>query len=614
MDDVRRIFDLLGLYREKYSASSCVFGYKKKGAWHCISAFAYADESDRISCALLAAGLKAGDKVITIMNNRPEWNSLDMGILQAGCVHVPLYPMLSADNYRFIFGDSGAKLIIIGCKEAYDRIKPVIEKMNSLPVLCSIDPIEGLENWSFFMGTDNLNEYLPKLNQIRDQILPDTLATLIYTSGTTGPPKGVMLTHRNIVSNFKQVSRILDNINVNRALSFLPLSHIYERMLNYMYQYLGISVFYAEHLDRIRDNLKEVQPEMFCAVPRVIEKSYAAILRKGKNLSFPRKLIFFWALKLGFNYEIERADRPLNRVRYWLADVLVYRKWRLAFGNKVKFIVSGGAPLNHKLARIFWAAGMKIIEGYGLTETSPVIATGNFEPGGVRFGTVGPVLPGVEISFTSDGEILCRGPNVMLGYHNRPEMTAEAIDADGWFHTGDIGELVDGKYLKITDRKKEIFKTSGGKYIAPQVVENKLKESPFIENLMVVGENRNYPSALIVPNFEYLRSWCLDKGITYLSDAEMVKNDFIINRIQREVDILNQALDHPSQVRKFTLMEKEWTVQSGELSFTMKVRRTHLQDVFRNFIASMYQNNLEINQRKREKKRKKNKNKGKKNQ
>ncbi len=605
MNGVRRIFDLLKLYREKYSARNCVFGYKKKGQWQCISAQTYLNESDRISCALISAGLKVGDKVITILNNRPEWNFLDMGILQAGCVHVPLYPMLSPDNYRFVFEDSGAKLIIVGCRDAYDRVKPVTDTMNSMPVLYSLEPVEEQEDWSVFLKKGDSDEYSPRLNQIRDQIHPDTLATLIYTSGTTGPPKGVMLSHRNIVSNFKQVSHILDNISVTKALSFLPLSHIYERMLNYMYQYLGISVFYAEHFDRIRDNLKEVQPEMFCAVPRVIEKSYAAILRKGKNLSGPRKLIFFWALKQGLNYEIKKAEKPLNRLNYWLADRFVYRKWRLAFGNKVKFIVSGGAPLNQKLARIFWAAGMKIIEGYGLTETSPVIATGNFEPGGVRFGTVGPVLPGVEISFTTDGEILCRGPNVMLGYHNRPEMTAEAIDADGWFHTGDIGELVEDKYLKITDRKKEIFKTSGGKYIAPQVIENKLKESPFIENLMVVGENRNYPSALIVPNFEYLRSWCLDKAIVYSSDAEMIKNDTVINRIQREVELLNQSLDHPSQVRKFTLMEKEWTVQTGELSFTMKVRRTHLQEVFASLIAAMYRDNLEIQQRKREKKKKK---------
>ncbi|MFH1121415.1 MAG: long-chain fatty acid--CoA ligase [Bacteroidota bacterium] len=607
MSNVHRIFDLLQLYRNEFSEKECVFGFKHQGQWQCLSARSYVALSDKISCSILSSGLNPGDRVATIMNNVPEWNCLDMGILQAACVHVPVYPSLSPDNYRFIFNDAGVKLIVVGCRDAYDRIRPVIEDMHYEGIIVSLEQIEGLENWTDFLNRGIDLPFSDTLAGLKEQISPGALATIIYTSGTTGYPKGVMLSHSNLVSNFTTVSLILREIVVKKALSFLPLCHVYERMLNYMYQYLGISVYYAEHIDRIRDNLKEVKPEMFCSVPRVIEKSYAAILRKGKNLSGLRKAVFIWALKLGFEYEFEKSEKLFYFIKLKIADFLVYRKWRLAFGNNIQFIVSGGAPLNSKLARVFWAAGMKIIEGYGLTETSPVIATGNFEPGGLSFGTVGPVIPGVEVRFTQEGEIICRGPNVMMGYYNRPEKTAEVIDADGWFHTGDVGELVDGKYLKITDRKKEIFKTSGGKYIAPQVVENKLKESPFIENMLVIGEHRNYPTALIVPNFDYLRSWCMNKGIDYTTDSEMIKKEVIINRIQHDIIKLNQSLDHPSQIRRFTLMEKEWTVQSGELSFTMKVRRTHLQDIYAQVISGMYHENIEIHHRPHEKKKKKRK-------
>lgn len=607
MENVKRIFDLLQLYRDEFSANDCVFGYKKQGKWLHVPASKYVIESDRISCALIASGLIPGDKVATIMNNMPEWNFLDMGILQAGCVHVPVYHSLSSDSYRFIFEDSGVRLIVVGCQNAYERVKPAVDAMERKIPVYSLEPGVGQDSWPDFLENGKDSQLFGKLQIIRDQVQPEDLATLIYTSGTTGHPKGVMLSHANLVSNFKSVSLILGGMNVSRALSFLPLCHVYERMLNYMYQYLAVSVFYSENPDRLRDCLKEVKPDMFCAVPRVIEKTYATLLRTGKNLSGFRKPVFIWALKLGFKYEIETAQKPLNRLIFKIADMLVYRKWRLAFGNKVRFIVSGGAPLNPGLARVFWAAGMKVIEGYGLTETSPVIATGNFEPDGVRFGTVGKVIPGIELRISGDGEILCKGPNVMMGYHNRPDQTSEAIDADGWFHTGDIGELVDGKYLRITDRKKEIFKTSGGKYIAPQVVENKLKESPFIENVLVIGENKNYPSALIVPNFDYLRSWCRAKGYAYTTDSEMISQKIVIERIQRDVSMLNLALDHPSQVKKFILMDCEWTVQTGELSFTMKVRRTYMQERFASLISTMYPVNPEIILQKKGKKKKKKK-------
>jgi long-chain acyl-CoA synthetase len=371
-----------------------------------------------------------------------------------------------------------------------------------------------------------------------------------------------------------------------------------------MYQYLGISVYYAESLDRLRDNLKEVSPEMFCAVPRVIEKTYATIIRKGQNLKGLKKLIFLWALHLGHRYDFRLASRPMYKAKLRVADALVFSKWRAAFGNKLRIIVSGGAPLHPLLARVFWAAGMQVIEGYGLTETSPVVAVGTFESLGVKFGTVGKVLPGVEVKLSHDGEILVKGPNVMMGYFNNPQANDDVFDADGWFHTGDIGEMVNGKYLKITDRKKEIFKTSLGKYIAPQVVENRLKESPFIECVMVVGENRNFPSALLVPNFDYLQSWCAVKEIEYTTNAEMANLPVVQQRILREINSINATLDQTSQIRKFIIMSKVWTVQSGELSPTLKVRRKYMHGKYAALIESMYSVKPEIKGKRKLRKKK----------
>lgn len=588
MEAVTRIFDLLKLFQDKYSGKEDVFACKKEGNWVKISAKEYLKKVNDISNALLAMGLKPGDKVATIMGNRPEWNFLDMGIMQAGCIHVPVYPTLSSDNYLFIFQDAQIKLLFIGCPETYFRIKSVLHLIPSLQSIYILEKIKGVKHWDSFLSKGRKENHKEMLLQIKNEIQPDSLATLIYTSGTTGMPKGVMLSHRNIVSNFIAVSDILRPKQVRSALSFLPLCHVYERILNYMYQNLGISVYYAESLDKLRDNLKEVSPEMFCAVPRVLEKTYATIIRKGRNLKGFKKLIFFWALHLGHRYDFKIASRTTYKAKLRAADALIFNKWRAAFGNKLRIIVSGGAPLHPLLARVFWAAGMQVIEGYGLTETSPVVAVGNFEPNGVKFGTVGQILPGVEVKISHDGEILVKGPNVMMGYFNNPKANAEIFDDDGWFHTGDIGEMVSGKYLKITDRKKEIFKTSLGKYIAPQVIENRLKESPFIECVMVVGENRNFPSALLVPNFDYLKSWCAVKGIEYTTNFEMSNLPVVQQRILREINSINTTLDRTSQIRKFIIMSKVWTVQSGELSPTLKVRRKYMHGKYAALIESMY--------------------------
>ena len=414
---------------------------------------------------------------------------------------------------------------------------------------------------------------------------------MIYTSGTTGFPKGAMLTHKNVISNYQWCATIPNYERDDRVLSFLPLCHIYERMLNYLFQSFGMSIYYAESIDKVGANIKEVKPHTFCAVPRVLEKTYDKIVNTGRGLKGIKRFLFFWALGLGKHYELHGVNGPWYEFKLKIADMLVFRKWRQALGNNIKLIVSGGAPLQPRIARVFWAAGIKIMEGYGLTETSPVIAVTNLEPDGFKFGTCGPVLPGVEVKLAGDGEIMTRGACIMKGYFNQPEETKAVIDEDGWFHTGDIGYFVDGRYLKITDRKKEIFKTSGGKYVAPQVIENKFKESSFIENLMVVGENRHHCIALILPNFDYLESWCRIKGHPFKSKEEAILDEIIINRIQKEVNEFNASLDKVEQIRKFAILADEWTVENGEFSPTLKLRRKYLLDKYSSLIEELYAKN-----------------------
>ncbi|MEZ5198969.1 MAG: AMP-dependent synthetase/ligase [Bacteroidales bacterium] len=414
------------------------------------------------------------------------------------------------------------------------------------------------------------------------------MATIIYTSGTTGNPKGVMLTHKNFISNFSASSKILSKNPVQKVLSFLPLCHVFERILNYTFQNMGMSIYYCNNIDNLRDYMKEVQPEIFGAVPRVIEKTYDKLVRAGRNLKGIKKQLFFWGLHLAHRYEFDNANGWWYHFQLKIADKLIYSKWREAFGGKLNVIVAGGASLNPRLARTFRAAGIKINEGYGLTETSPVIAVSTFEKDGTMFGTVGPVMDCVEVKIAEDGEILTKGPCVMKGYYKRPDLTKEIIDDEGWLHTGDIGELIDNKYLKITDRKKEIFKTSGGKYIAPQLIENKFKESPFIEGIIVIGENRNFTSALIVPAFDHLESWCAVKGYEYTGPKDAISDSKIVKRIQREVDNTNKDLDKTEQVKKFKLLSANFSVEDGELSPTLKLKRRAILEKYSTFMEEMY--------------------------
>ena len=585
---ITRIFDLLENLVAEYPDKEDIIAGKTNGSWKKYSVKEYATIVNNLSLGLLSLGVEKDDKIATIILNSPEWDFFDMAITQVGAVMLPIYPTISQANYKYIFEEAGVKYVIVSNQEIYDNIHQAIAGSPSIIDVYSVEKVNGAKLWTEILdrGRENKEDDLEK---IKSEIKTDDIATIIYTSGTTGNAKGVMLSHGNILSNLESVAEVLSKnpYKVTRAISFLPLCHVYERILNYMYQLNGISVYYVNNIEKLGEIMKEVHPEMFGAVPRVIEKTYDKIVNKGRELSGIKKQLFFWALNLAHEFDFEGKG-------WWyyfqlkIADKLIFSKWRDAFGGKLDTIVSGGATLNPRLARTFRAAKIKIQEGYGLTETSPVIAVSRFEPGGVKFGTVGPVFKNVELKFADDGEILTKGPCLMKGYYKKEEYTKEVIDEEGWFHTGDIGELVDNKYLKITDRKKEIFKTSGGKYIAPQVVENKFKESPFIESIIVIGENKNFTSALIVPDFEHIRSWCAVKGYEYSGPESAILDEKIINRIQREVDTFNNELDKIEQVKTFKLLVHNFSIEAGELSPTLKLRRKTILDKYKDLIEEIY--------------------------
>ena len=588
MKQINRIFDLLELYKDEYSSISDLFNLKKEGKWVRFSSRDYVQYSNLISLGLLALGIKKGTRIATVMINCPEWNFIDMGILQAGAVQVPVYPTISEDNYNYIFKDSEVEYLIISDLEIYRRIEHVIPQIKGLKGVYSIEPIDGVRSWKEIMELGRMYPHPDQLEAIKESILPGDLATVIYTSGTTGRPKGVMSSHHNFVTNYKALAEIPPLKMHDRAVSFLPLCHVYERTAGYVYQSFGVSVYYIQNIDELGDIIREVKPHGFASVPRVFEKIYNKIVSKGRSLPLPMKVLFFWALRQGHKYELDHARGWVYDVKLALANLLVLRKWKEALGGELKFIVSGSASLHPRLARIFWSAKIPIIEAYGLTETSPGVTCYRLEPGGMKFGTVGPLLTGNQMKIADDGEILCKGPNIMLGYLNRPEKTAEVIDADGWFHTGDIGVIEDGKFLKITDRKKEIFKTSGGKFIAPQPIEQKMKESPFIEHFMVVGENRNYAAALVIPNFEHLKAWCAVKNIEYGSREMAARNPEIVRRIQKDVERFNQDLGQTEKIKRIRLLDAEWSMDSGEISPTLKLRRSFIIEKYSNIIDDIY--------------------------
>ena len=583
---ISRIFDIPFHFHSKFPKENALAA-KVNGSWVLYSTSDFIRNANAVSCGLMKMGLKKGDKVAIISNNRPEWNFTDIGLQQIGVVIVPIYTTLSESEIAFILNDCQARAMFVSDSVLLKKVMRVKDNVPSLKDVFTFELIEGAKHWKELLSNPN-EEELARLDGIKKSIESSDLATLLYTSGTTGTPKGVMLAHSNIVSNVLASEKLCPVDSRHKALSFLPLCHSYERMLTYLYMYIGVSIYYAETMDTIADNLKEVNPELFSTVPRLLEKTYDKITKKGADLAGIKKFLFFWALDLGLKFEMHGKNGFFYEVQLKLANKLIFSKWREALGGNIRVIVSGGAALQPRLARVFWAANIHVLEGYGLTETSPVISVNNLEPNGAMFGTVGTVIKDVEVSIAPDGEILCKGPNVMMGYYKRPDLTAEAIDQDGWFHTGDIGVMIDNRYLKITDRKKEIFKTSGGKFIAPQALENKFKESPFIEQLMVVGENKNFAAALVVPSFAHLRSWCELKGIQDGSNEELIKNPEVISRLEREVKEFNNNFGKTEQLKKIKLLSKEWTTESGDLTATLKLKRKIIAERNASLIDEIY--------------------------
>jgi long-chain acyl-CoA synthetase len=585
---IKRTFDIIDWNYEKYPRKDMYCG-KQDNEW-----IKYSTEDARnyvnwVSYGLIAKGYKKGDKIATITGNKPEWNFVDMALAQTGMIHVPIYPTLNTEEYAFILEHAEVKAIILGNKAIYGKVRPIAEKLDNLKDIFSIEQVEGASSfWEIIEeGKKNADKYKNEVETTKSEIKPEDLVTIIYTSGTTGNAKGVMLTHNNLITNALSTSTLHELGYGHRALSFLPLCHVYERMMNYHFQYKGLSVYYVENMGTISEAIKEIKPHIFNTVPRLLEKIYDNIIGKGKSLPWLKKQIFFWAINLGLKFRLE-GNSAFYKFRLKIARKLIFSKWREALGNEVHVMSSGGAALQGRLEKIFWAAGLPVIQGYGLTETSPVISCSPLRIGDIKFGTVGPVIENVEVRIADDGEILCKGVNLMMGYYKDPELTAEVIDKDGWFHTGDIGIIEDGRFLRITDRKKEMFKLSAGKYIAPQPIENKLKESLFIEQAMVIGENEKFTSALLSPNFAFLHDWCSIHKIQFRDNKELIELPEVIERFSKEVREINKSLSEHEQIKRFRLVIEEWTPQSGELSPTLKLKRNYIAQKYKGIISEIF--------------------------
>ena len=586
---VTRTFDLLdnlldGLQRDD------ALTVKRNGVWEKFSTQQYKEFADNFSYGLLALGFKKGDKIVTISNNRPEWNFIDMGMTRVGVVHVPIYPNLGIKEYEHILTHSDAKIVIAASADYYDKVKISADSAKNIEKVYSFDSIKDIPSWMEIidLGKANADKYKDELKTISNGITEDDMMSIIYTSGTTGLSKGVMLSHRNFMANVMGSIEVLSVGADGKFISFLPLCHVFERMVNYLLQYRGCAIYYAESIDALGENIREINPNGFAAVPRVIEKLYDKIILKGKDLTGIKKSLFFWAVDLGLRFELNNANGWWYGVQHKIADKIIFSKWREALGGNVDVVVSGGAALQERLSRIFNAAGITIQEGYGLTETSPVIAVNHAEYPLLKFGTVGPILKNVEVKIAEDGEILMKGPSLMLGYYKDEEKTKEVIDDQGWFRTGDIGEIQEHNILKITDRKKEIFKLSTGKYVAPQVVENRFKESAFIEQIMVVGNGEKYAAAIICPAYHFVHGWCFKHKIKFNDNKDLIQNPKVIARIQKEVDKINKEFGNHNQLKKFELTCQEWTPETGELSPTLKVKRKFLKEKYKIKLDKLY--------------------------
>jgi len=590
MTKITRLFDFPYYQLEKYSSIPDALVTKYNGNWIKTSTEDYIEKANTISRALLRMGVQQNDKIAVISsNNRTEWNIVDIGILQIGAQNIPIYPTISAEEYEYILNHSQAIYCFVSDIEVMRKINLIRDKTPLLKEIYTFNEIPNCKNWNELieLGKDKSNQN--SVEERKNSVTTEDLATIIYTSGTTGRPKGVMLSHKNIVSNvLDSAPRIPFEAGNSRALSFLPICHIFERMILYLYQYYGVSVYFGESIDKISDNIKEVKPNVITAVPRLLEKVYDKIYAKGTELSGIKKVLFFWAINLGLKYEPYGANGIWYEFQLKIARKLIFSKWKEGLGGNLDLMVSGSAALQPRLARVFAAAQIPVMEGYGLTETSPVISVNDMRNKGFKIGTVGKPIDNVEVKIADDGEILCKGPNVMMGYYKDEKLTNEVI-TDGFFHTGDIGNIDDGGFLKITDRKKEMFKTSGGKYIAPQLIENAMKQSRFIEQIMVIGDGEKMPAAFIQPNFDFIKEWEKIHGIKVgETNQEIIINPKVIERVQEEIDHLNSKFGNWEQIKRFELTPDVWSVESGHLTPTLKLRRKIVMEKYKHLYTKIY--------------------------
>ena len=587
MKTITRTFDIISNSLEQYPKKKYVAS-KVNGKWITYSTQEFYDKVQYISSALIELGFRHGDKIATITNNRAEWNFLDMGMSQIGVIHVSIYPSIGTEEYDYILNHSEVEAVIVGSAPIYQKIESLVKNNSNIKHLYSITPIENINHLDELieLGKKHYDKNKPNIEQLKAQINPEDILTIIYTSGTTGEPKGVLLTHNNLVSNILSTAKIYP-FGINETqISFLPLCHVFERLLNYMFLYKGITIYYIDNLTDISPSLKTIKPDGFGTVPRILELFYDKIIEQGKDLEGIKKSLFFWALNLGKQYDFNKG--ALYSLKLGFARRLVLNKIRQALGGNLKIVISGGSAIQVPLQRLFWAMGIMVIEGYGLTETSPVISVNHPNKKDTHFGTVGLILENVTVKIADDGEILAKGPNIMKGYYKNEAETKLAIDPEGWFHTGDIGELIENRFLKITDRKKEIFKLSSGKYIAPQMIENKLKSSSLIEQAMVIGENKKHPSALLVPNFNYLHFWATKHKVHFKTNKDLVQTKEVTVRFQQEINEINKSLGVHESIKRFKIICEEWSSATRELSPTLKLRRNYITKKYQHIINTIY--------------------------
>ena len=592
MTEPKRLFDCLQ-YQLKKKPLPNMLAAKENGKWKTYSTEEVISTVDHLSAGLLNLGIQCGDmtaenrdKIAILSKNRPEWMMLDLAVQQIGAILIPIYPTVTVQDLEFVLNDAQVKMVFVNDEELFHKVLSVKDRAPHLQEIYTFEHVANARHWKDVLSLSDVAA-IEKMRTIADNIAYEDLATIIYTSGTTGTPKGVMLSHKNILSNVMACYPCLPDFPNMKSLSFLPLNHIFERMITYFYLFRGISVYYAESMETIGDNLKEVKPDMFTTVPRLLEKVYDRIMAKGAELTGLKRKLFYWAHDLATRFEINKPLSAGFKLQLALANKLIFSKWREALGGNLKCIVSGGAACQARLIRIFTAAQIPVLEGYGLTETSPVISVNRFEEHDRMFGSVGPVIDHVEVKIAEDGEILCKGPNVMMGYYKRPDLTQESMSGE-WYHTGDIGMIVENKFVKITDRKKELFKTSGGKYVAPLPIENKLKESIYVEQIMVVGAEKKYVGALIIPAFPSLKDWARKQGIPDMPNEELIKQPKVIDMFNELVDSYNKYFNHVEQIKRFALLPQEWSIETGEMTPKMSIKRKVVMEKYRDSIEHIY--------------------------